>query len=131
MRTEVTEVLLPLDGDELMGGQRLVQPRIERPDGKGIAVEEDDDIVGLGLFVDQLRQRVEFLAVGAGQIFGMVESLPEIGVIDAVEHGKHPIRRSDVSTEVVQLRADPLRGTPMDGHDIDHRLVRPDRTGAR
>ena len=71
---------------------------------------------------DDGRQGVQLLGVGALEVGGEVEAVPERTVVDAVQRGEHPVRDVDVAVQVGQLRLDPLGRPPVDGDDVQHRI---------
>ena len=131
MRLDVVEVLVAPDSGEPVAGELLLEERADRCDREGVAVEEEQDVVGRGLGRDRLCERVQLLGVAEDAVLealrrrevGDVVELRRVLAVDPLEVGVDEVRLRQVALEVAQLDVDPARVAPVHGGDADHRLT--------
>jgi len=96
----------------LHGGQRV-------GDREGVAVEEHQQVVGVGLVEHDTGQVIELAGVAAGRGHHDVEPVVPGGV-DALQRGVGAVGLRQVAAQVADLYVDPAGRPVVDGDDVDH-----------
>ncbi len=112
VRLDVPGVLVPPHGRQRVLREQLGHPRVEGTHRERVPVEEDDQVVGLGLGGDLRRQLVQFVGMGPVRAGDEVEAPVVAAVLHSLEVGEHPERRVEAGLEVAPLGLDPLRDRP-------------------
>src|SRR5215211_3682558 len=120
MGLRVAVVLVAPHRDQRIAVELLPQEGDDGRDRKGVAVDEDDDVVGLSGVGDEISQDRQLELMLPERNVGAVEELRGVITHAVVEPGVDPVRLVDVPLEVSELNIDPAVVGPVDGGDVNH-----------
>src|SRR5438067_216309 len=120
MRLDVAEVLVRADRREREAREAVLREVPERRDREGVAVDEDQHVVGLGPRGDQVGEGVQLLRVRKrAEVGDDVEAL-RVPRVDPLEVGPHLVRPVDVAPQLLELDVDPAIAHPVHRREVDH-----------